>query len=59
MATFPYLLDPIVKLPIIKRFALPHSEDRKGVGKIMKVFHTKHAQGIVFDFDTAPRFSHK
>lgn len=37
MAMFPYLLNPIVKLPIIKRFALPHSSDRSGVGKIMKV----------------------
>ena len=33
----PYLLNPIVKLPIVKRFALPHSGDKKGVGKIMKV----------------------
>lgn len=37
MAMFPYLLDPIVKLPIIRRFALPHSGDKRGVGKIMKV----------------------
>jgi len=37
MAMFPYLLNPIVKLPIVKRFALPHSSDSKGVGKIMKV----------------------
>ncbi|KAL9631405.1 MAG: hypothetical protein Q9164_005915 [Protoblastenia rupestris] len=37
MAIFPYLLNPIVKLPIIKRFALPHSGDKKGVGKTMKV----------------------
>ncbi|KAL9630010.1 MAG: hypothetical protein Q9164_006624 [Protoblastenia rupestris] len=37
MAMFPYLLNPIVKLPIIKRFALPHSGDKRGVGKVMKV----------------------
>lgn len=37
MAMFPYSLNPIVKLPIVKRFALPHSGDSKGVGKIMKV----------------------
>ena len=37
MAIFPYLLHPIVKLPIIKNFALPHSGDNRGVGKIMKV----------------------
>ena len=37
MAMFPYLLHPIIKLPIIKNFALPHSGDKRGVGKIMKV----------------------
>ena len=37
MTMFPYLLSPIVKLPIIKNFALPHSGDKRGIGKIMKV----------------------
>lgn len=53
LALFPYLINPIVKLPIVKRFALPHSGDRQGVGKIMKQrdilmeeFTTKNRQGL-------------
>ena len=37
LALFPYMINPIVKLPIVKKFALPHSGDKQGVGKIMKV----------------------
>lgn len=37
LALFPYIINPIVKLPIVKRFALPHSGDKQGVGKIMRV----------------------
>lgn len=37
MALFPYILSPIVKCPLIKRFTLPTSEGKRGVGRIMKV----------------------
>ncbi len=37
MALFPYLLGPLVKLPVIKNLVLPRSSDKQGVGKAMKV----------------------
>ncbi|KAL2042252.1 hypothetical protein N7G274_004740 [Stereocaulon virgatum] len=36
MALFPYLLGPLVKLPVIKNLVLPRSSDTQGVGKVMK-----------------------
>ena len=37
MAMFPYLLNPLFRMPLIGKYLLPRSGDSVGVGKIMKV----------------------
>lgn len=37
MAMFPYLLNPLFRMPLIGKYLLPRSNDSVGVGKIMKV----------------------
>ena len=42
MATFPYLLDPILKCSGIRKYMLPHSGHRRGAGKVMTVCTIAH-----------------
>ena len=37
MALFPYILNPLFRLPTIGKYLLPSSGDSIGIGKVMKV----------------------
>ncbi len=37
MALFPYLLNPIFRLPVIGQYLLPRAGNSIGIGKVMKV----------------------
>ncbi len=39
MALFPYLLNPIFHLPVIRQYLLPRAGNNIGVGKVMKVLN--------------------
>ena len=49
IAAFPYLLGPIIHLPMLKSFLLPHSGDSKGIGKVMTVSIRNHTKLIFAD----------
>lgn len=40
LALFPYLLRPVIQLPIIGAYLLPRSGNNIGVGKVMKVIES-------------------
>ena len=39
MALFPYIVNPLFRLPMIGKYFLPRSDDNIGIGKVMKVVY--------------------